>query len=84
MKRTIAAIAAAMALISAGTIYPETMKVTSIQGGIARMETSTGHIYEMDAEDYEVDDLVSLIMFDNGTPEVMDDIILSARYAGQF
>lgn len=79
-----AAIATAAALIAAGAIYPETMKVTSIQGGIARMETSTGHIYDMDADDYEVDDLVSLIMYDNGTPEVTDDIILSARYAGQF
>lgn len=78
------AIATAAALIAAGTIYPATMKVTSIQGGIARMESSTGHVYEMDAEDYMVDDLVSTIMFDNGTPEVTDDIILSARYAGTF
>ena len=83
MKLT-AAIATAAALIAAGTIYPATMKVTSIQGGIARMETSTGHIYEMDAEDYDIDDIVSLIMFDNGTEDITDDIILSARYAGQF
>jgi len=82
MKRTITAIAAAMALISSGTIYPETMKVTSIQGGIARMEVTTGHAYEMDAEDYEIGDLVSLIMYSNGTPEVTDDVILSARYSG--
>lgn len=79
-----AAIATAAALIAAGTIYPETMKVTSIQGGIARMETSTGHVYEMDAEDYDEGDLVSLIMYNSMTETVTDDVILSARYAGQF
>lgn len=84
MKRTIAAIVAAMTLISSGSIYPETMRITSIKNGIAQMQTATGHVYEMDAEDYMEDDLVSLIMYDNGTPEVTDDIILSARYAGQF
>lgn len=78
----IAAIATVAALIAAGTIYPETMRVTSIQGGIARMETSTGHVFEMDAEDYDAGDLVSLIMYNSGTPEVTDDVILSARYSG--
>lgn len=36
------------------------------------------------AEDWCVDDIVSVIMDDNGTPEVADDIILDCRYSGWF
>ena len=36
-----------------------------------------------DAEDWEVDDLASVIMYDNGTPDyVYDDEVISARYVG--
>lgn len=35
-------------------------------------------------EDWVVGDLVSVIMDDNGTPEVADDIILNCRYSGWF
>ena len=79
-----AAIATAAALIATGTIYPTTMRVTSIHDGVALVKTATGYAYEIDAEDYMEDELVSAIMFDNGTPEITDDIILSARYAGIF
>lgn len=79
-----AAIATAAALIATGTIYPTTMRVASIHDGIALVKTATGYAYEIDAEDYMEDELVSAIMFDNGTPEVTDDIILSTQYAGIF
>ena len=79
-----AAIATAAALIATGTIYPTTMRVASIHDGIALVKTATGYAYEIDAEDYMEDELVSAIMFDNGTPGIKDDIILSTRYAGIF
>ena len=74
------------ASIAAASIifYPATMTVTSVQNDVVTMETSTGHIYEMDgAEDWMPGDVASLIMSDNGTPEdVTDDVIMSARYSG--
>lgn len=34
------------------------------------------------AEDWLVGDLAGLLMDDRGTPEIADDVILSARYSG--
>ena len=33
-------------------------------------------------EDWEVDDICGAVMFDNNTPTIYDDIILSTRYNG--
>lgn len=84
-KATIAAIATAAALIGSGTIYPNTMVITetNYETDTVTMSTCSGVTYQFEGvEDYYVGDLVSVIMFDNGTPEVYDDIILSHRYAG--
>lgn len=74
------------ASIAAASIifYPATMTVTSVQNDVVTLETSTGHVYEMDgAEDWMPGDIASLVMSDNGTPEdITDDVILSARYSG--
>ena len=80
---TLTALATAAAITVTSTFYPATMEITNISGDVVTMETSTGHVYEMTgAEDYMTGDLVALIMDDNGTPEVTDDKIISARYAG--
>lgn len=64
-------------------IYAATMKVTAIDNDVVEMETATGFVYEWEgADDYEVGDLVSLIMDSKGTEEIVDDEILSMRYAG--
>lgn len=34
------------------------------------------------AEDWTVDDIAALVMFDNGTPEIEDDKIITATYCG--
>lgn len=79
MKKLLATIAA---VIAAGLIYPATMIVTDVSGDLVTMETATGFVYQMQADDYEKGDLVSLVMFSNGTTDITDDIILAARYSG--
>ena len=83
MKNLTAALAAAAALIAAGALYPSTMEITNISGDVVTMETATGHVYQMDgAEDYETGDLLSVLMYSNGTEAITDDIILAARFSG--
>ena len=79
MKKLLATIAA---IIAAGLIYPTTMIVTDVSGDVVTLETATGFVYQMQADDYEKGDLVSLVMFSNGTADITDDIILTARYSG--
>ena len=80
MKKLLATIAA---VIAAGLIYPTTMQVTDISGDVVTLETATGFVYQFTgAEDYSENDLVSCIMFSNGTTNITDDIILAARYSG--
>lgn len=79
MKKLLATIAA---IIAAGLIYPTTMQVIDVSNDLVTMETATGFVYQMQADDYEKGDLVSCIMFSNGTTNITDDIILAARYSG--
>lgn len=80
MKKFLATLAA---IIAAGLIYPTTMQVTDISGDVVTLETATGFVYQFTgAEDYCENDLVSCIMFSNGTTDITDDIILAARYSG--
>lgn len=80
MKKILSFLAA---IIAAGLIYPTTMQVIDISGDIVTLETATGFVYQFTgAEDYCENDLVSCIMFSNGTTNIQDDIILTARYSG--
>ena len=73
----------ALYLALTGAIYPTAMTVTAVTNEAVTMETKTGHVFEMGgSEDYEVGDLVAVIMFSNGTETVTDDVIVAARYAG--
>lgn len=83
MKKVLAALMLATSIIASGFLYPTTMVITSIEDDVVTLETATGFVYQfVGAEDYAVKDMVSLIMFTNGTPEIMDDMILAARYSG--
>lgn len=83
MKKLAACLALVLTLIASGTIYPSTMEVEKISGDTVLLSTSTGYIYEMHgAEDYEEGDLVSVIMFTNGTEKITDDVIVAARWSG--
>ena len=82
MKKLLAMLAIVTQLTAAGIVYPATMQVTDISGDIVTLETATGFVYQMQADDFEKGDLVSLVMFSNGTTNITDDIILTARYSG--
>lgn len=86
MKVTISIVtvlALALAIAGAGLIYPKTMEIISIQDDTVYLMDSNGFVWSMEeAEDYEVGDLVSLIMFSNGTMSIFDDEIIADRYAG--
>ena len=76
-------LAASLAIAAARSVYPASAVVTSIKDDTVSFETATGHVYEMTgAEDWATGDIAALIMFNSGTPRVMDDIILKARYSG--
>ena len=82
MKKLLAALAIITTLIEAWVIYPQTMKVIRIEGDDTYIMTSTGYVYIIETDDYDEGDLVSTIMFNNGTPSIEDDIVLRARYCG--
>ena len=82
----LAAVIALIAMLAAArVIYPDTMKIVEIENDIITVETATGIAYQFEgAEDYNVGDLVSVLMYSSATPHVYDDEILDVRYAGAF
>ena len=86
MQKMLATLIIIMQMISAWTIYPETMVVTRMdrQTDIVTMENSGGMVFEMyGCEDYEVGDTVSAIMYNAGDQRTCkDDIILGAHNGG--
>lgn len=68
------------------TLYARTAKITEVDYGTdtVTLVDGAGRLWSFTGcEDYDVDDFVSLLMSDAGTPEsVLDDVIVSARYAG--
>lgn len=73
--------------INHGSEYPATMQIIGLnyESDVVTLQTSTGFIYMMDGcEDYSLNDYVALIMNDNGTENITDDIIVKARYSGYY
>lgn len=69
----------------APSFYPMSGWVTEIDRGSDTVvfEETNGNIWEFrGAEDYEVGDLISCIMSDNGTSDVRDDVVLKVRFCG--
>ena len=66
-------------------LYPTTCKIVNLDrvNDIVTMQTSTGIEYQFDGcEDYDTNDLVSVIMFNNGTDSVLDDAVICVHYSG--
>lgn len=62
-------------------LYPLTTTVTETDNDTVTVEDSNGNIWSFDgAEDWEVGDGCALIMDDNSTSEIVDDVIISAKY----
>lgn len=70
------------------TLYARTAKIAEVDYGTGTITLvdGAGLVWQLTGcEDYDVGDLVSLLMSDAGTSEsVLDDVIVSASYAGYF
>ena len=74
-----------IAAILMNLIYPQTYIITEIDkaNDLITIETCTGYEYQFyGVEDYYEGDLVSCIMYTNGTETITDDVILTHRYSG--
>lgn len=66
-------------------IYPMTAIVTEVNHttDIVTIEDFNGNLWQFDgAEDWQVNDICSCLMGDNGTSNIYDDEILKVRYSG--
>ena len=71
-------------------LYPQTFIVTDVtpeaptETQLVTIKTVTGFVYqfESDAGDWMPGDLCACIMDDNGTPEIIDDMVIDANYSG--
>lgn len=69
------------------SIYADTAQIVSIdrEQDLVTVETSVGHLFSFyGCEDYCEGWFVNLLMSDNGTTSVTDDIILRATYSGYY
>ena len=65
-------------------LYPLYTTVTEIESDTVTVEDSNGNLWSFNgAEDWEVGDGCALIMHDNSTSEIVDDVIISTRYQGR-
>ena len=73
-------------LVMSVGLYPQTYRIVEMDRthDIVTIADPEDYIrYDFyGCEDYEVGDLVSAIMFDNGTEDIHDDAIISVQYAG--
>lgn len=89
MKKYLAALTIVLSLVSAGMIRPDTLVVTGRDeaGNYTAVRPSSGVSFVVPAsmggeEGFEDGEVVSTIMFTQGTPSITDDAILTARYSG--
>ena len=77
-----AALAAAVQLISAGSLYPAALDVVDVTPDRVTFAAHSGHLYQtLDPEDWMPGDKAVAIMLDSGTPgDPEDDIVLRVRY----
>lgn len=65
-------------------LYPLSTTVTQTNNDTVTVEDSNGNLWSFnDAEDWEINDTCALIMDDNSTKDICDDIIISTRYQGR-
>lgn len=86
VRRFFIELAAVITLLSQGIIYPATAVVTYVDytTDTVVVTNATGYNYTFEGvEDLMVGDVMSLVMYANGTPwSIVDDQVVSARYAG--
>lgn len=73
----------ALALTAAhAELYPSTLIVFEVDDGIARASDFNGEVWELDAEDWDAGDMVSVLMDDMETESIDDDEIVEYKYSG--
>ena len=74
----------AMFSIATTNIHSRVAIVTEINDDIITTTCGNGNVFSFrsDAVDWHCGDLCSMIVFDNGTESVNDDVVLSVRYGG--
>ena len=87
MRRLIIAALAAITITGfcykADHLYGLTTVITDITDDTVTCIDFNGHEWQFTgAEDWAVDDVAALVMFDNDTPEIVDDEIVAATYSG--
>ena len=74
-------------LLNPANTYALTTEVVELdrKNDIVVCEDFNGNLWEFyGCEDWQIDDIASLLMDNNGTPTIYDDEIVSARYNGTF
>lgn len=69
------------------SVYPLTTKVVMVDYStdVVWCKDYNGNVWEFyGCEDWAIGDVASLLMNDNGTENISDDEIMSARYQGTF
>lgn len=69
------------------TQYPLTTIVTEVnyENNSVSVTDTNGFVWQFfGTEDWEEGDICSVIMDDNGTETILDDIIVTTRYGGRF
>jgi hypothetical protein len=72
-------------MLATSHLYPMSGIVTAIdrEADFVTVETQNGHLWAFyGAEDWMEGDIVAMLMNDMGTAEIVDDMIVSARYCG--
>ena len=92
MKQLLACLALIGVLVSAGIVYPQTMKIYAVDEDENRNRTVTlcssrGLLYgvDIDSDDWKIGELAAVIMYDNMTPDnLLDDEVIAIRHTGFF
>lgn len=74
-----------IALTAFADVYPMIAKVVEVNydEDVVTVETFTGFLFSFEGcEDWAEGDCASLIMDDNGTEKILDDMIVMAQYGG--
>lgn len=69
-----------------GNLYPSVSVVCALdtENDIVTVQDTNGNLWQfLGCEDWELGDVVGMIMADSGTAEVWDDVIMQYRYCGR-
>lgn len=89
MKQLLGCLALIGVLVQAEIVYPQAMKVHSVEEGengnyTVTLCSSAGFQYDTvtDLDDVTPGEMMAVLMYDNMTPDVRDDTVIAMRYTG--